>query len=75
MVTEKEMVSGTVSRRLALISRREVAGGPRGCISACQRLAMWVAFLLLLLLLPLPLSVHAEDLGKLSANLAVLSGS
>ena len=29
---------------------------------------MRVVFLLLLLLLPLPLSVHAEDLGKLSAN-------
>jgi hypothetical protein len=33
---------------------------------------MWVAFLLLLLLLPLPLSVHAEDLGELSANPAGL---
>ena len=32
-------------------------------------------FLLLLLLLPLPLSVHAEDLGELSANPAGLSGS
>ena len=29
---------------------------------------MWVVFLLLFLLLPLPLSVHAEDLGELSAN-------
>ncbi len=29
---------------------------------------MRVVFLLLLLLLPLPLSVHAEDLGELSAN-------
>jgi len=29
---------------------------------------MVVLFLLLLLLLPLPLSVHAEDLGELSAN-------
>ena len=29
---------------------------------------MWVVFLLLLLLLPLSLSVHAEDLGELSAN-------
>jgi hypothetical protein len=29
---------------------------------------MPVLFLLLLLLLPLPLSVHAEDLGELSAN-------
>ena len=29
---------------------------------------MWIVFLLLLLLLPLPLSVHAEDLGELSAN-------
>ena len=31
---------------------------------------MWILFLLLflLLLLPLPLSVHAEDLGELSAN-------
>ena len=32
-------------------------------------------FLLLLLLLPLPLSVHAEDLGELSANPSRLSGS
>ncbi len=29
---------------------------------------MWVVFLLLLLLLPLPFSIHAEDLGELSAN-------
>ena len=29
---------------------------------------MWVAVFLLLLLMPLPLSVHAEDLGELSAN-------
>jgi hypothetical protein len=29
---------------------------------------MWVVFLLFLLFLPLPLSVHAEDLGELSAN-------
>ena len=29
---------------------------------------MRVVLLLLLLLLPLPLSVHAEDLGELSAN-------
>ena len=29
---------------------------------------MWVLFLILLLLLPQPLSVHAEDLGELSAN-------
>jgi hypothetical protein len=36
---------------------------------------MWVVFLLLLLLLPLPLSVHAEDLGELSANPAGLAGS
>jgi hypothetical protein len=36
---------------------------------------MWVVFLLLLLLLPLPFSVHAEDLGELSANPARLSGS
>ena len=34
---------------------------------------MWVVFLFLLL--PLPLSVHAEDLGELSANPARLSGS
>jgi hypothetical protein len=32
---------------------------------------MWVVFLLLLL----PLPVHAEDLGELSANPAGLSGS
>ncbi len=36
---------------------------------------MQVVFLLLLLMLPLPLLVHAEDLGELSANLAGLSGS
>jgi len=36
---------------------------------------MRVVFLLLLLLLPLSLSVHAEDLGELSANPARLSGS
>ncbi len=35
---------------------------------------MWAVFLLLLLLLPLPPSVHAEDLGELSANPAGLSG-
>lgn len=35
---------------------------------------MWVVFLLLFLL-PLPLSVHAEYLGELSANPAGLSGS
>jgi len=35
---------------------------------------MRVVFLLLLLLLPFPLSVHAEDLGELSANPARLSG-
>lgn len=29
---------------------------------------MWVVFLLLLLLLTMPLSVHAEELGKLSVN-------
>jgi hypothetical protein len=29
---------------------------------------MWVVFLLWLLLLPQPLSLHAEDLGELSAN-------
>jgi hypothetical protein len=29
---------------------------------------MPVLFLLLFLLLPLPVSVHAEDLGELSAN-------
>jgi hypothetical protein len=36
---------------------------------------MWIIFLLFLLLLPLPLSVHAEDLGELSANPDGLSGS
>jgi hypothetical protein len=36
---------------------------------------MRVVSLLLLLLMPLPLSVHAEDLGELSANPAGLSGS
>ena len=36
---------------------------------------MWVVFLHLFLLLPLPLSVHAEDLGELSANPAGFSGS
>ena len=35
---------------------------------------MGVLFLLLFLLLPLPLAVHAEDLGELSANPARLSG-
>ena len=35
---------------------------------------MWAVFLLVLLLLPLPLSVHADDLGELSANLSRLSG-
>jgi len=35
---------------------------------------MWVAVFLLLLLMPLPLSVHAEDLGELSANPAGFSG-
>lgn len=35
---------------------------------------MWIVFLLLFLL-PLPISVHAEDLGELSANLPGLSGS
>jgi hypothetical protein len=35
---------------------------------------MWVLFLLLFLLLLLPLSVHMEDLGKLSTNPAGLSG-
>ena len=29
---------------------------------------MWVVLLLFLLFLPLPLSIHAEDLGSLSAN-------
>jgi hypothetical protein len=29
---------------------------------------MWVILLILALLLPLPLSVHAEDLGELSAT-------
>jgi hypothetical protein len=36
---------------------------------------MRVVFLFFLRLLPLPLSVHAEDLGELSANLVGLSGS
>ncbi len=35
---------------------------------------MGVVFFLLLLLLPLPLAVHSEDLGELSANLSRLSG-
>lgn len=35
---------------------------------------MGVVFLLLLLLLPLLLSVHAEDLGELSAHPDGLSG-
>ncbi|MBH0200342.1 MAG: hypothetical protein HP497_13150 [Nitrospira sp.] len=35
---------------------------------------MWVVFILLFLL-PLPLFVHAEYLGELSANPARLSGS
>ena len=35
---------------------------------------MRVVFLILFLMLPLPLSVHAEDLGELSANPARLSG-
>ena len=34
---------------------------------------MWIV--LVLLFLPLPLSVHAEDLGELSANPAGFSGS
>ena len=36
---------------------------------------MWIVFLLLLLLQPQSLSVHAKDLGELSANPARLSGS
>jgi hypothetical protein len=36
---------------------------------------MRIFLLLLFLLLPLPLSVHAEDLGELSANPVRLSGS
>ena len=36
---------------------------------------MRVVFLILFLMLPRPLSVHAEDLGELSANPARLSGS
>ena len=36
---------------------------------------MRIFFLLLFLMLTLPLSVHAEDLGELSANPARLSGS
>jgi hypothetical protein len=36
---------------------------------------MGIVFLLLLLFLPLPLSVHTEALGKLSANSARLPGS
>ncbi len=35
---------------------------------------MPMSLLLLILLLPLPFSVHAEDLGDLSANPAGLSG-
>jgi hypothetical protein len=35
---------------------------------------MWVVLVLLFLLLPLPLSVHADDLGELSANPAGQSG-
>ena len=35
---------------------------------------MRVVFLILFLMLPRPLSVHAEDLGELSANLSRLSG-
>ena len=35
---------------------------------------MRVVFLILFLLLPLPLSVHVENLGELSANPARLSG-
>ena len=35
---------------------------------------MSVLFFLLLLLMPLPFSVHAEDLGELSANPVGLSG-
>jgi hypothetical protein len=36
---------------------------------------LFLLFLLFLLLLPLPLSVHADDLGELSANSVRLSGS
>jgi hypothetical protein len=36
---------------------------------------MWVDLLILVLLMPLSLSVHAEDLGELSANPVGLSGS
>jgi hypothetical protein len=59
--------------QLALISRLGVAKLAGYVLDA--RLAMWVVFLLLFLLLALPLSVHAEDLGELSANPAGQSGS
>jgi len=35
---------------------------------------MWIVSLLFVLMVTIPLSVHAEDLGELSANPARLSG-
>lgn len=67
---DRETVSADFSDPHVLIFSRGVTDCP-----AFQRLTMRVVFLLLLLLLPLPLSVHAEDLGALSANPARLSGS
>ena len=62
METEHRVRNHLCPARAAL--RRGVAE-PFGC-SALRRLAMGVVFVLLVLLLPL--SVHAEDLGELSAN-------
>jgi len=39
-----------------------------GSVPLFSKAHLRVVFLLLLLLLPLPLSVHAKDLGELSAN-------